>query len=69
MKLESKTRVGSKVSKKYDEAQTPHQRVLTSSDVDQAVKHQLQEVYLALNPAELRRRIEANLAKLWRLRQ
>lgn len=69
MKLESKTRVGSKVRKKYDEAQTPCQRVLASSDIDQAVKHQLQEVYLALNPAELRRRIEANLAKLWRLRQ
>jgi|LGOV01.1.fsa_nt_gb hypothetical protein len=69
MKLESKTRVGSKVRKKYDEAQTPCQRVLASSDIDQAVKHQLQEVYLALNPAELRRRIEANLTKLWRLRQ
>ena len=69
MKLESKTRVGSKVRKKYDEAQTPCQRVLASSDIDQAVKHQLQEVYLALNPAELRRRIEASLTKLWRLRQ
>ncbi len=67
MKLVSKTRVGSKVRKKYDEAQTPCQRVLASSDVDQAVKHQLRDVYLALNPAELRRRIEANLAKLWRL--
>lgn len=41
MKLESKTRVGSKVRKKYDEAQTPCQRVLASSDIDQAVKHQL----------------------------
>lgn len=67
MKLVSKTRVGSKVRKKYDEAQTPCQRVLGSSDVDQAVKHQLRDVYLALNPAKLRRRIEANLAKLWRL--
>ncbi len=67
MKLVSKTRVGSKVRKKYDEAQTPCQRVLASSDVDQAVKHQLRDVYLALNPAKLRRRIEANLAKLWRL--
>jgi hypothetical protein len=69
MKLESKTRVGSKVRKKYDEARTPCQRVLASSDIDQTVNHKLQEVYLALNPAELRRRIEANLTKLWRLRQ
>lgn len=67
MKLESKTRMGSKVRKKYDMAQTPYQRVQSSSDVDQDVKHQLNDVYLALNPAELRRRIDANLAKLWRL--
>jgi hypothetical protein len=69
MKLESKTRTGSKVRKKYDKAQTPYQRIRASSDIDQAAKHQLQEVYLALNPAEQRRRIEANLTKLWRLRQ
>jgi len=67
MKLESKTRVGSKVRKKYDMAQTPYQRVWASPDVDQAVKHQLQDVYLSLNPAKLRRRIDGNLAKLWRL--
>lgn len=67
MKLESKTRMGSKVRKKYDMAQTPYQRVQASTDVDQEVKHQLHNVYLALNPAELRRRIDANLAKLWRL--
>lgn len=67
MKLESKTRMGSKVRKKYDMAQTPYQRVQASSDVDRDVKHQLHDVYLALNPAELRRRIDANLAKLWRL--
>ena len=67
MKLESKTRMGCKVRKKYDMAQTPYQRVQSSSDVDQDVKRQLNDVYLALNPAELRRRIDANLAKLWRL--
>jgi len=67
MKLESKTRMGSKVRKKYDMAQTPYQRVQASSDVDQDVKHQLHDVYLALNPSELRRRIDASLAKLWRL--
>jgi hypothetical protein len=67
MKLESKTRMGSKVRKKYDMARTPYQRVQASSDVEKDVKQQLHDVYLALNPAELRRRIDANLAKLWRL--
>ena len=66
MKLMSKTRVGSKVRKKYDKAQTPFQRALASQDVESFVKEQLQELFLTLNPAELRRRIEANLAKLWR---
>ena len=66
MKLVNKTRVGSKVRKKYDTAQTPFQRALASQDVESVVKEQLQELFLTLNPAELRRRIEANLAKLWR---
>ncbi len=66
MKLESKTRVGSKVRKKYDVANTPCQRVLASVHVDQSIKQQLSELYTTLNPAEIRRRIEANLAKLWR---
>jgi hypothetical protein len=67
MRLESKTRVGSKVRKKYDKAQTPYQRVIASKDIDRVVKVQLTELYLSLNPVELRRHIEANLAKLWRL--
>lgn len=67
MKLESKTRVGSKVRKKYDRAQTPFQRVKASKHVDREAKEQLNELYLSLNPLELQRCIESNLAKLWRL--
>lgn len=67
MKLESKTRIGSKVRKKYDKAQTPYQRILASPHVDQVVKDQLAELYLTLNPLELQRRINSNLDKLWRL--
>ena len=66
MKLESKTRVGSKVRKKYDVAQTPCQRLLVSAHVDQLVKQRLSDLYTTLNPAELSRRIEENLSKLWR---
>jgi hypothetical protein len=67
MKLVEKLRVGSKVRKKYDTAQTPCQRVLASPDIDQQTKDQLCELYLSHNPVELRRRIDANLKKLWTL--
>jgi len=67
MKLVSKTRIGSKVRKKYDKAQTPYQRIMASQHIDQVVKEQLTELYLSLNPVELKRRIEKNLAQLWRL--
>ena len=67
MKLIEKQRVGSKVHKKYDIAQTPYQRLLASEQVEQAVKDHLQELYLSLNPVALQHRIEANLKLLWAL--
>lgn len=67
MKLESKVRVGSRVRKKYDEAQSPYRRVLASEHIDQAVKDELTESYSSLNPVELRKRIDANLDQLWKL--
>ena len=67
MKLIEKRRVGSKLRKKYDTAQTPYQRVLASPDVDQATRDQLCQLYLSLNPVALRTRIEASLEKLWAL--
>jgi hypothetical protein len=67
LKLLAKKRYGSKVYKKYDQAQTPHQRVMKSPDVGKRAKLKLQQAYLGLNPAELRRRIDTNLKELWRL--
>jgi hypothetical protein len=58
MKILEKTRVGSKVRKKYDKGQTPYQRVPASTDVSNDVKKQLRKQYRKLNPAELKRRIE-----------
>lgn len=65
-KLVSKQRNGSKVYKRYDLARTPHQRVLASPDVTSKDKLRLQVDYLALNPVQLRDRIDANLELLWR---
>lgn len=66
MKLVSKKRNGSKVQKRYDQARTPHQRVVDSPDVTSKDKLRLQVTYLALNPVQLRDRIDANLEQLWR---
>ena len=68
-KLASKRRNGSKVHKRYDMAQTPHQRVVASPDVTPKDKLRLQVAYLALNPVQLRDRIDANLKQLWQQRR
>ena len=57
MKIIEKTRVGSKVKKKYDRPRTPCQRVLDSSDVEGGRKEALAKEHLKLNPAELKRQI------------
>jgi hypothetical protein len=57
MKLQSKQRLGSKVSKKYDLAQTPYQRVLAAPQLAKQKKLQLRAKYETLNPAALKRKI------------
>ena len=57
MKLKSKERVGSKVTKRYDDARTPYQRVLASAQVSEAEKERLRAVYKTLNPAALKRKL------------
>jgi hypothetical protein len=59
MRLMSKDRTGSKVTKRYDRAQTPYQRVLATSAVSQAAKARLRMDCVTPNPAALRREIEA----------
>jgi len=59
MKLVSKTRRGAKVTKRYDQAQTPYRRLLASAHVAQGVKTELTRHYLQLNPVELKRQIAA----------
>ena len=66
-KLESKTRTGSKVTKKYDEAKTPYRRVLDSKYIDDEKKKKLKLVYDKLNPANLKRKIANLQEKLLKL--
>jgi len=67
MKLVGKERFGARVKKKYDDARTPYQRVLEAEEVPQAVKDELQALYLTLNPVSLRRQIDNILTSLWDL--
>lgn len=64
MKLKSKERHGARVTKKYHEARTPYQRLLDSSFIQEERKQQLRERYRVLNPAQLKRQIEALQRKL-----
>jgi hypothetical protein len=64
MKLKSKERHGARVSKKYHEARTPYQRLLDSSFIKEEAKQQLRARYHLLNPAQLKRQIEALQRKL-----
>jgi hypothetical protein len=65
MKLIAKQRVGSRVRKQYDQAQTPYQRVLASPQVTSADKEALRQQFLSLNPVHVRRALDERLAKFW----
>jgi len=67
MKLIQKTRIGSRVRKKYDEPQTPYQRVLDSPFVAENKKEILRQQYAQLNPADLRRQIAKLQDKLFKI--
>jgi len=57
MKLVNKTRIGSKVKKKYDQATTPYKRTVESDFVPKQAKEVLKEEYASLNPVKLKRKI------------
>lgn len=66
IKLVQKIRIKGKIHKKYDKAKTPYQRVMESSHVSLEKKQELKEIYDSLNPAELKRGIDAKLWKLYK---
>jgi len=66
-KLISKSREGSKVRKRYDEAKTPAQRLLLSKDIPPEMKDRLESEFHSHNPVELRRKVEQLQSRLLRL--
>jgi len=67
VKLLAKKRVGAKVYKRYDRPTTPYQRLIALGVLDEKTAARLEAEYLALNPAELRRRLTDNEKKLIRM--
>mgnify|MGYP005633840609 FL=1 len=67
MKLLSKTRIGAKTTRRYDEPKTPHQRLMDCCELPQAVKDNLTAQFDQLNPAEINRQMVGLQDKLIRL--
>ncbi len=66
-KLIAKERIGNQTIKRYDTAKTPYQRILERKDISLEAKARLMNLYLHLNPAELRRRMDQKTAHLWKI--
>lgn len=66
-KLISKTRVGARVTKKYDVAKTPAQRMLARDDTPEDIKTRLKDTFEQLNPAALLRNINDLVEALYQL--
>jgi hypothetical protein len=67
LKLIAKERIDNKTRKRYDIAKTPYQRILDRKDISLQAKARLVNLYLHLNPAELRRCMDQKIAKLWKI--
>ena len=57
MKCQEKTRIGSKVKKKYDAPKTPYQRIIECESINKKIKMHLKTLYASLNPVELKKEI------------
>jgi hypothetical protein len=66
-KLISKERIGPKVKKKYDTAQTPCQRLLSRNDVPKETKKAIRSTCRDLNPVQLLRSIHDLIDELYHL--
>ena len=56
-KLQEKIRQGSRVTKRYDRAQTPYRRLLDSTQFSKQAKAELRRRFRRLNPAQLHREV------------
>jgi hypothetical protein len=67
LKLIAKERINNKIVRRYDQASTPYRRVLSSDAISLQVKSHLTDIYVHLNPVQLRTSIDTKVDKLWKL--
>ena len=65
VKLIGKERVGNRVRKRYDTAQTPYQRLVAAAVLSAEAAAKLRREYDSLNPVRLRHQLDEALARLW----
>ena len=65
MKLKEKIRDKGKIHRRYDTPKTPYQRIMESKYIPQETKEKLTKIYLSLNPAELKRKIDEKVHMLF----
>lgn len=65
MKTVSKEKINNSVCrKKYDQAKTPHRRLIESKQISYRQKQKLTEIYLSLNPVKLKNIIDQKIKKI-----
>jgi len=69
MKLKEKIREKGRVHRRYDTPKTPYHRLMESDRIPEETKTKLDRLYRSLNPAELKRRIDAKIHELYRTYQ
>jgi hypothetical protein len=67
MKLVKKERVGSRLIRRYDQPQTPFERVRACADADPQKVTALEQVLTTTDPFALSQRIDRHLEQLWAL--
>ena len=67
MKLKEKIRDKGKVHRRYDTPKTPYQRLMESEHIPEETKEKLKELYQSLNPAELKRKIDEKIHRLFKV--
>ena len=67
IKLVNKVRIESSIKKKYDKAQTPYQRLMTSNCLTLEQKKALQDKFITLDPFDLQKNIQKKLKLLFKL--
>ena len=67
MSLKEKSRVKSKIKRKYSKPTTPFHKIMALKSTPEPLKQELQNIYDSLNPAELKRQIDKKIWKLFNL--